>query len=376
MKIKIMLINLKCRKGFLLTLVFLLLFTVWSLPAKADLSNVKDTVSDSRPSVDANHTIVFKLSAANPIEENDTITITFAANFDLATNGVAFGDMDLSGSSSGDQALAAVASSTGWGADVAGQVVTFTAPTAVDTYLGASETITVEIGINATYGTAGANQITNPTAAVYNIDITAAGDSSETGRAKVAIISGVTVSATVDESLTFTIAAVDSVDCTDGGSATAVTSTATTVPFSTLSANTFKKACQILTVDTNAGDGYTMTSQETDQLTNAGADTIPDTTCDSGSCDETTGGAWGTATNNGFGHTCLGFDCVAAYSSGTNFRQFASIADTETAVQIRSSSTPVTNSISTIVYKISVSGSQESGDYSNTVVYIATAQFD
>lgn len=372
-----MLNKLKNRKGLYLALVFLLIFAVWSLPVQADLTNVKDTLTDSRPSAESNHTIVFRLSAANNIEENDTITLTLQSGFDLATNELTPSDFDLSGSSSGDQPLAYVATSTGWGVATSGQTVTFTAPSNAQTWISGNETVTVEIGTNAAYGGAGSSRIVNPsTAASYNVDITAAGASSETGRTKVAIISGVTVSATIDESLTFSIAAVNAADCTSGGSVTAVTSTATTVPLSTLSANTFKKGCQTLTVDTNAGDGYTMTSQETDQMTNAGSDTIPDTLCDSGSCDQTTGAAWATATNNGMGHTCVGFDCVAAYSSGTNFRQFASIADTETAVQMRSSSTPVSNSTTTIVYKISVSGSQPSGDYSNVVVYIATAQFD
>ena len=227
------------------------------------------------------------------------------------------------------------------------------------------------------FRTTGVRQITNPTAASYTIDIAANGDSAETGALVVAIISGVTVSATIAESLTFSIAGVGDALCTQDGAATAVTTTATAVPFGAMNANVFKKGCQTLTLNTNAGDGYSLTSQETDQLTNAGSQTIADTTCDTGSCTETTFGAWATATaNHGLGHTCVGKDCNTSYSSGTNFRQFASIADAETAVQMMASSSPVTNSTSTVVYKISVPGSQPSGDYTNVVVYIATAQFD
>jgi hypothetical protein len=366
----------KCRRSLYLALVVMMAFATFVLPARADLTNVKDTLSDSRPSIGANHTIVFTLSVANNIIENDTIAVTFPAGFNLTS--VVYTDVDLSASGSGEQTIVgATPNTTQWGAAVSGQVLTFTAPSTASTYIGGGETVTIEIGTNATAGVTGTNQIVNPTAASYTINITAAGASSETGALVVAIISGVTVSATIAESLTFAIAGVNDTLCTQDGAATAVTTTATAVPFGTMNANTFKKGCQTLTLNTNAGDGYSLTSQETDQLTNAGSQTIADTTCDTGTCTETTSAAWATASaNHGLGHTCVGLDCVATYSSGSNFRQFASIADSETAVQMMASSSPVTNSTSTVVYKISVSGSQPSGDYTNVVVYIATAQFD
>jgi hypothetical protein len=316
------------------------------------------------------------LAAANNIVENDTIAITFPAGFNMGS--VDYTDVDLSASSAGEQTIAGAApNTTQWGAAVSGQVLTFTSPSNASTYIGGGETVTIEIGTNATAGVTGDQQITNPTAASYTISIAANGASPDTGALVVAIISGVTVSATIAESLTFAIAAVNDTLCTLGGTATAVTTTAATVPFGTMNANSFKKGCQTLTLNTNAGNGYSLTSQETDQLTNAGSQIISDTTCDTGTCTESTSAAWATATaNHGLGHTCSGLDCAATYSSASNFRQFASIADTETAVQMMSSSSPVTNSTSTVVYKLSVSGSQSSGDYSNVVVYIATAQFD
>lgn len=366
----------KCRRNLYLVLVLVLLFTTWMVqPARADLTNVKDTLSDSRPSLGANHTIQFTLSGANNISTSDTIVVTFPAGFTIGS--VDYTDIDLSGSSASEQTLAASATASDWGAVFSGQVLTLTAPSGAGPFIAGGETVTIEIGTNATAGATGDQQIQNPTAASYTISIAANGDSAETGALVVAIISGVTVSATIAESLTFSITGVSNTACTLGNAVTAVTTTATAVPFASMNANTFKKGCQILTVNTNAGDGYTMTSQETDQLTNAGSQTIPDTTCDTGTCTESTAAAWATATaNHGLGHTCFGLDCVGAYSSGTNYRQFASIADTETAQTIMSSSTPVTNSTSTVVYQLSVSGSQSSGDYSNTVVYITTAQFD
>ncbi len=366
--------KIKNSKKLSIALLILLVLSFWVSPAEADLTNVKDTLSDSRPSISSNHEIVFTLPATNDIVENDTITITFQSGFNLT--GIDYTDMDLVGSTSGDQALAAIQGTTSWGVGISGQVITFTAPSNVGTYISGGETVTIKIGTNATGGTANA-QITNPTTAgTYNVDVSANGTQTDTGRTIVAIISGVSVSATVSESLTFSISGVNSSSCTLGNSVTAVTTTPTTVPFGTLSVNTFKKGCHNLAISTNAGDGYSITSQETDQLTNSGGSIIPDTTCDTGTCTEIAGGAWTTATNNGFGHTCFGSDCVAAYSSGTNYRQFASIADAETAQVMQSNTGPVNNSATTVVYQISVSAMQPAGDYSNTVVYIATAQFD
>ena len=91
-------------------------FATFVLPARADLTNVKDTLSDSRPSIGANHTIVFTLSAGNHINENDTIAVTFPAGFNPGS--VDYTDIDLSASSAGEQSLGATASSTGWGAVV------------------------------------------------------------------------------------------------------------------------------------------------------------------------------------------------------------------------------------------------------------------
>ncbi len=368
----------KCRRNLYLVLIALLVFGTWMVqPARADLTNVKDTLSDSRPSTLSNHTIQFTLSAANIIQTSDTIVVTFPVGFSIGS--VDYTDIDLSGSSSGEKTLASAPTASDWGAVFSGQVLTFTAPTGAGPFSAASETLTIEIGTHATADATGDQQITNPsTPGSYTFDIAANGDSPETGALVVAVIAGVTVSATIAEALTFTIAGISNTACTLGnGSATAVTTTATAVPFGSMNANTFKKGCQLLTVNTNAGDGYTMTSQENDQMTNAGSQTIPDTTCDSGTCTESTGGAWTTASaNHGLGHTCFGLNCVAGYSSGANYRQFASIADTETAQTIMSSSTPVTNATSTVVYQLSVSGSQSSGDYTNTVVYITTAQFD
>jgi hypothetical protein len=122
------------------------------------------------------------------------------------------------------------------------------------------------------------------------------------------------------------------VSCTadDGASITQVNTTAASVPFGTISANTFYQGCQDLSVSTNAAGGYSLTVQESSAMQTAdGKASIPDTACDSGQCSSVSSGRWVTATKYGLGHTCLdqtGHDCSGAYSEGTKFRPFANVA--------------------------------------------------
>jgi hypothetical protein len=77
----------------------------------------------------------------------------------------------------------------------------------------------------------------------------------DTATATYTVISAVTVSATVDASLTFNISGV-AASATNDGNTASVTSTATTIPFSNLTVGTAKTAQQGLTVATNAQNGY------------------------------------------------------------------------------------------------------------------------
>jgi len=148
----------------------------------------------------------------------------------------------------------------------------------------------------------------------------------------VAIIEGVAVSVTIDESLSFSIAGVTNTACTEGGTATQVTTTAITVPFgsSGLAANTFYKGCHDLTVSTNAASGYSVTNEVNTSLLRPGTDsgdkTIDNAICDDGSCTAVIGTAtttpWATATANGFGYTCSGTACNAEFNAASEFNRF------------------------------------------------------
>jgi hypothetical protein len=121
-------------------------------------------------------------------------------------------------------------------------------------------------------------------------------------------------------------------NCTadDGASVLPINTTANTVPFGTISPNTFYQGCQDLIVSTNAGGGYSVTVQESSAMKTAdGRFVIPDTTCDAGDCTVATATTWVTPTKNGFGHTCRnqsGSDCNTAYANGTKFKPVPNVA--------------------------------------------------
>lgn len=202
---------------------------------------------------------------------------------------------------------------------------------------------------------------------------------------KTALIESVKVTATVDPTITFSIAGRAS--ATTNCNVTAdITTTALSVPFGTMSLNTFVNGAHDLNVSTNADYGYAVTASEDDQLGKDGGTTpfIADTTCDGGTCTQSTAANWATATNNGFGYAIENVD--AATISGTyngynefartfSAKQFADIAGSETPQTIMSSTTTANSEDVYVCYRLSVGATQEAGDYENQVIYTATATF-
>jgi hypothetical protein len=139
----------------------------------------------------------------------------------------------------------------------------------------------------------------------------------------------------------------------------------------TLTPNTFTTATNTLTVSA-PGQGYSVSTYETNKLKNITGNTIPDTTCDSGTCTETTAGVWTTATNNGFGYNASGSDIAVDFVGATYFRPFPDLSLSEPAAILMSSSIAGKNRAAVITYKISQPGSQASGVYTTQIGYIAT----
>jgi len=264
-------------------------------------------------------------------------------------------------------------------------------------------TITVEIGdenkglVNPapvysghTQGTADVYRISVET---YTGDPDSGGSLIDSGYGVVAPVEAVLVSATVEESLSFVVGAVNS-GTSACGQVMDVTTTATSVPWGTISTpNTFKEAAHTLTVSTNANNGYTVKIEENDQMglngktcsgANAGEadDCIQDTTCNATGCTETTSQDWTAAsTYRGLGYSLAnisGTDAAFTYNeSGRTFsaKQIADQEASETKQTIMSNTGPVDSKQIYVCYRIAISGTQPAGYYYNKVKYTATATF-
>jgi len=217
---------------------------------------------------------------------------------------------------------------------------------------------------------------------------------------KIAPVEAVLVSATIDETLEFTVAG-KAVGTTACGAATDKTTQAYSVPWGTIAASdTFYDAAQQLTVTTNADGGYAVTIEENDQMgkdgvtcTGASADEsnncIKDTVCGASACSESEAQDWTiAATYHGLGYSLedvAGTDAVFDYdgkpaeatcTSGTFCaRQIADIEASETKATIMTNTAPVNSNDIYVCYRIDTSGTQPAGHYYNKVKYTATATF-
>lgn len=245
---------------------------------------------------------------------------------------------------------------------------------------------------------------------VQNLNGSAAGDTAlDSTSVTLAPIEGVRVTATVDPTLQFSIAGVATGDtnCLPGPGTT-VDTTATggniipNVPLGTVAIGTFTNAAQLLTVSTNAANGYAVTTQENDQLktttaacVDAGTDLygagngcIPDV----GSGSETGVGInWSTPGNvatKGFGYTMaagtaqLGnmtnyYNSGGSSCGGTNFcaRKFPDNQNGEVPQRIFFSTTVRDTDTAYVCYRAVVGVTQEAGDYTNNITYTATGLF-
>lgn len=339
-----------------------------------------DTLSDSRPSTASNHEIVLDLSASTTFIAGETVIVTFPAGYNLTT--LTMADVDFQNGATDETLQSGVCGATDTVRyTLAGQVVTFEACSSY-TAEAASTAITMQFGSNAAGGT---TRIVNTTAGTSQLNV--AGTYGDDAQDTVLVLTtAVTVSATIDEVLTLTVAAVASGSCTTTGGTT-VTSTATTIPFGTIATEAFYDVCQSLTVNTNAGGGYTVTVYTVAGL-DSGANAFAVGSCD-GACTLTTPNAWATATNNGYA-LCMddstgnaaatanaGWDTADEQCGGATqkFELIADIGASDTPSTIMSSAIGVSTDVSLAGWRLSADAAQAAGAYTGTADYITTGTF-
>lgn len=351
------------------------------------------TVSD----IPANGDIIVTIPDPPAGEGNDKAPDSTSS---ISTNGFDFNKITTANITcpSGWNAESATAPDDGTGHTVVCNTsVGTTGPTALEVIIGVGGTGLINpapVNVGHTAGVAD----------IYTINVKtrdASNNTKDEVDIKVAPVEAVLVSATVDETLSFTVAGRGAGTTSCGkGAAVGVVSTATSIPWAVLSAaNTFYDIAQQLTVSTNADAGYAVTIEENDQMGKnggacSGADAgealncIKDTTCD-GTCDEDEEDDWETAANNGLGFSLedvSGGDVAFEYNvvsggcegvADTDFcaRQIADMAASETKANILSETAPVSGASAYVCYRISISPTQPAGYYYNKVKYTCTAVF-
>lgn len=350
--------------------------TLFRIAEAASITNASDTLSNSAPSLASNHTIGFEIETA--MTAGQTIAITFPAQFTIPALGVE--DVDLTAGGS-EQTISSSNGAGVWGVSTSSQTITFTAPS--DTGYATNTAFVIEIGTNATAGTAGDSQIVNPAAtASYAIEI--GGTMPDSGQVRVAIVDQVTVSASVDTSLTFTVTGVDAnIDVTVSATNTSATSTSNTLPFGTLGVNTSKVLAHDLAVTTNASNGYTVTVVQTQALQSSTGATIDGFVNGS---DTNTPNAWQgpsgvIADPDTYGHWGITSSDTAVSARTSQFVLDQWVSPSTTPIAVMGHTGPSDGSTAgvgaaTIGYQTQISALQEAGDdYTTTLRYIATPVF-
>ncbi len=359
----------------LILIIALLLWTTglpfWLERVRASqLTSAKDTLTDSRPAVVSGHAIAFTTVTA--IGAGSTIKVQFDPAGDLfVLTGITTSDLSATGMT--------LVATCGAGADEVTFALDATAPDENFTFTVCSGD-TVATGAK-TITANGTNKATNPVSTgSYVIRIT--GPSSDQADVRVAIVDAVTVTASVDTTLTFTVAGVASGQAVNGdGVTTSAGATATALPFATTSPATPKVLAQTLTVTTNAKNGFVVTVQQNQNLLSANGADI-DLFKDGAATAVPT--AWtvplGTLdTENTYGH--YGVTSEDADLNSDEFGTALYAGNLATARQVFSHTGPADGStankgLTRVAVKLEIHALQEAApDYNNRLTYIATPTF-
>lgn len=349
--------------SLILILSFLFITEFSIKPAKAaSLTALSNTMSSSKVNTLSSHTIKFTTpTGAN--QNTDTITITFPSDFNFTSKTI--GTVTFThGATTGaenTETLAASATATAWGAAFSGtqnRVLTLTAPT---DGIGAAE-LAASDKVIITYNSTNS---TNPTAAnSYSIDI--AGTFGDTGSITVQILSDdqVAVSATVTQSLTFSIS-----DNTIGFGT--LSAAATRFATGDVAGSGTEASAHNLVAGTNASSGYTVTVNGA-TLANASADTI--TAIGASAVDVTTAVTSVGTEQFGIRMTASGGSgaVTAPYNGASNNYALDTSAFPD---QVASAAGTTANTTYSVFYAANISSNTEAGSYTSTLTYVATANY-
>ena len=175
---------------------------------------------------------------------------------------------------------------------------------------------------------------------------------------------GSTLSLTIDNTLSFTVNAVASGQSCNGTNSTA-TSTATTLPFGTVTASSNGIVCQDLTAATNSTGGYTIFARYTAKPTNALAQTIADF-----SGTNTTPTTFSAAGTEAYGYTTNDFTLGTGSTARFTANKYAAMTASNNEIAYEAAG--VTSTTYRVGHQVGVSLTTFPGTYITTIIYTCT----
>ncbi len=319
----------------------------------AAISSISDTMSSQTISATSTHTMRF-VTPTGAGDNTDTIILTFPSDYNFT--GKVIGSVSFThGASTGlesTETLAASASASAWGAVFSGtqnRILTLTAPT---DGVG-SAVVAANDKIIITY--TGTSAVNPTTPGSYTMTVSGTfGDAGDITN-NILTNSQVAVTATVPQSLTFSISANSIAFGT-------LNSAAARFASSTGAGQATEVAAHTVIVGTNAGNGYTMTVNG-NTLT-SGANTVT--------------AIGGSNTASSIGTEQFGLRLTSSGGTGAVTAPYAAAGFAFTAgsaTQVASASGASANTTYSPRYISNISANTEAGVYTATLSYVATANF-
>lgn len=161
----------------------------------------------------------------------------------------------------------------------------------------------------------------------------------------------------------------------------------TVVDYGTLSPTEPVTRTTSITVSHGAANGYRVLASEEHELRSGENASIPDTSCDNGSCTEQIASLWRSILSYGFGYRCDnldGSDCQGGFTQKEFFKQFPNTEASKPPRPVMASSTWGRSQVpdgtwrgkrAAITFKVNVAKAQKEAVYRNTVTLIAVPNF-
>jgi hypothetical protein len=126
------------------------------------------------------------------------------------------------------------------------------------------------------------------------------------------------------------------------------------------------------------GGGYQVLAYSDHVLLSKKNSSIPDTTCDNGSCSEVTPSLWENNLTYGFGFRCdspIKNLCPSGFEAEKAYKQFSDKGKQEIFQPLIESANKGINQQARITYRVNISGAQQKEAYTNNITYIAVPNF-